>query len=138
VSSLRDELLAIRAQHGVLTPAVVRDEARNVDHPLHNRFEWDDSVAGEAYRLDQAHRLIQSVRINYRAPDQTPRQVRGFHAIRTEHGYAYETVEEVGSDPMKAKLLLAEYEREWRDLRRRWEHLPDFWRVIQGDLADTA
>ncbi len=136
--SLRDELLAIRTKHGVLTPTIVRDEARNPAHPLHTRFEWDDAVAGEAYRLEQAHRLIQSVRVAYRAAEENPRQVRGFHAIRSERGYVYETVEEIGADPLKAKLLLTEYEREWRDLRRRWEYLPEFWRLIRGELSDSA
>ena len=43
---------------GVLTPKRVVDESRPVDAPLHNEFEWDDSIAGEKYREEQARHLI--------------------------------------------------------------------------------
>ena len=105
---------------------------------MHSRFEWDDAVAAEAHRLDQAHRLIQAVRITYRASEQDePRQVRAFHAIRSPKGYVYEDVEQIADDPIKRKLLLSEYEREWRDLKRRWERLPEFWQLIKEDLVEA-
>ncbi len=37
--------------------------ARSESHPLHNEFEWDDSVAGEKYRLSQAAHMIRNVQI---------------------------------------------------------------------------
>jgi len=46
---------------GILTPSAVVDEARPEDSPLHAAFEWDDSIAAEKYRLEQARRLLRQV-----------------------------------------------------------------------------
>ena len=48
---------------GLLRPKAVVDEARDEASPLHPAFEWDDSIASEKYRLEQAQRLIRSFRI---------------------------------------------------------------------------
>lgn len=45
---------------GKLDPQDVVDVARH-DNALHGAFEWDDSVAGEAFRRDQARNLIRAV-----------------------------------------------------------------------------
>lgn len=55
---------------GLLRPKAVVDEARDASSPLHSAFEWDDSVAGEKYRLDQAQRLIRSFKIIQEDGDQ--------------------------------------------------------------------
>lgn len=42
-----------------LTPKRLVDVSRSKNAPLHDEFEWDDSVAGEKYREQQAQTLIQ-------------------------------------------------------------------------------
>jgi len=137
--SLRDQLLDIREKHGRLVPDLVVQEAEPVDHPLHDRFEWDDTVAGPAYRRVQAHELIRSVRVVYRpADDVSPdRTVRAFHAVRAESGgYVYETAEEIAADPVAAVLLLRDMEREWQTLKRRFERFAEFREMIRRDMGD--
>ena len=51
-------------REGRLLPADVVDDARDADSPLHSHFEWDDSIAAEHYRLDQARNLIRSIKIH--------------------------------------------------------------------------
>lgn len=138
MSDLRETLLNIRARRGVLTPRVVLDEARDEAHPLHDRFEWDDGVAAEKYRLDQAHELIRSVRVVYRKdPDQRV-DVRAFHAIRRETGHVYEPAEEIVRDEVATKVILADMEREWRQLRDRYNQFREFVEMIRRDLGDAA
>lgn len=48
---------------GELSAHDVLDDARDPSSPLHSRFEWDDSVAGEEYRLGQARDLIRRVKV---------------------------------------------------------------------------
>lgn len=43
---------------GIIQPVAVVEAASDPDSPLHSHFEWDDSVAGHAYRLAQARRLV--------------------------------------------------------------------------------
>ena len=53
------ELLAIAGNNGgLLLPQTVVESARPIRSPLHSRFEWDDSTAGEKYRIWQARQLI--------------------------------------------------------------------------------
>jgi hypothetical protein len=57
--TIEKELRRIAKQHGgLLQPKEVVNEARSSKSPLHDRFEWDDSIAAEEYRLEQARQLI--------------------------------------------------------------------------------
>lgn len=51
------------ANKGDLTPEAVLSEASKKRNPLHKFFEWDDSVAGRKFRLEQARYLIRSLEI---------------------------------------------------------------------------
>lgn len=132
--NLRDQLQQIYDQHQKLHPALVVNEARDENHPLHDRFEWDDSIAGEAWRRQQAHELIKSVRITYRKADESENSVRAFHAVRSEQGYTYEPTEKVVADPFTAKLVLADMEREWKALFRRYNEFDEFYAMVRADL----
>lgn len=138
--SLRDHLQSVYDRHGVLTPAIVLDEARDPAHPLHHRFTWDDDAAAESWRKHQAQELIRSVRIVYReATDTEPaRSVRAFHAIRRENGHVYEPAEKVAEDPFAKKLLLADMEREWRALHRRYSDFAEFAEMVKRDIEEKA
>lgn len=135
--SLREHLQAIYDERGRLDPALVVDVARDEGHPLHSRFEWDETKAAEKYRRHQAHNLIRSVRICYSSPKGgEPVSIRAFHAIQdpATRKYVYEPTAVVMQDPMVRRLLLAEMQRDWRALRRRYEELEEFWDLVEGDL----
>lgn len=139
MADLRSELLAIRSEYGTLTPANVVDAARAEDHPLHSRFEWDDAVAGEKYRLGQARQLIRVVRETYTDAGGRPADVRTFHAIpRAEGGMAYEPLSEIVHDDIASQVLLRSMEREWRQLKARYEKFAEFRTLVLGDLGENA
>lgn len=50
-------------KRGSLTTETVLDDAKNPTSPLHNQFEWDNAVAGQRYRVEQARKLIRSIRL---------------------------------------------------------------------------
>ena len=52
------EFEAIEAENGQLTKEAVVDRARNAANPLHDLFQWNDTIAAEEYRKVQAHKLI--------------------------------------------------------------------------------
>lgn len=58
-----EELERIKAQHGLLIPATVVEEARPVEAVLHPAFEWQDPIAAEHWREHQASSLIRRVRV---------------------------------------------------------------------------
>jgi hypothetical protein len=56
-------LETLKARGETWTPADVVEEARPETAPLHPAFEWDDSIAAEKYREDQARHVITSVQL---------------------------------------------------------------------------
>lgn len=135
--SLRDHLQAIYDEHGRLTPAIVVDEARAKTHPLHSRFEWDNRVAGERWRREQAHELIRSVKVVYREPSETDpgADVRAWHAVRSDDGHVYEPAETVATDEFMSALVLRDMEREWRAMHRRYGGFREFVAMVRGDVG---
>lgn len=61
-----EELQRISERDGILKPNMVVDEARAEDSPIHDLFDWNDTSAGEKYRLWQARQLIATVRVEYK------------------------------------------------------------------------
>lgn len=136
--SLRALLQEIYHRHSRLTPDLVLDEARDPAHPLHNRFEWDDSVAGEKYRRTQARELIRTARITYKDGDEfsAATSVRAYHSVPDGDGFAYRPAEEIAENPMMRELLLRSMERDWKALRRRYGHFEDFTKLVMRDLEN--
>ena len=63
---LRDVLAQIEDANGRLTPEAVVGAASDPDHPLHDRFDWDDATAAHTARIMTARRLIASVTVRVR------------------------------------------------------------------------
>jgi hypothetical protein len=95
------EILAKR--NGVCHPGALVDEARAIDSPLHPIFEWDDIVAAEGYREDQARHLIASIVVVKEEEDTRP---PAFVHTTIEHRRGYATAARVLSDEeLRGQLL---------------------------------
>lgn len=133
MASLRDELRKIHDANGKqLTPEAVVKAARPAKHPLHNRFEWDDTKAGHLYRLHQAAELIRSVKVEYARDRNGPKTVREYtstYEVGSSRPGVYRATEDVVQDEISHAILLRNLEREIADLKRRYGHLKEF-----GDL----
>ena len=96
-SRYQKELLKLKNRHGGLlrAPDVV-DAARPLHSPLHEHFEWDDSVAGERFRLVQAQQLIRAVITIIPRADGEPVSARAWISLpndRADGGGYRETVD---------------------------------------------
>jgi|RhiMethySRZTD1v2_1073278.scaffolds.fasta_scaffold1685908_1 hypothetical protein len=141
MGTLREELQALYEAQGELTPVMVVDVARDPAHPLHARFEWDDSVAGEKYRRHQARQLIRSVRIRVIDEDDPSLNfdVRAYQMVRTSGGgNAYQPTADVVQDPFVSRLILARMQREWQALRERYEQFHEFWKLVNSDAQERS
>lgn len=139
-STLRDILQSIYDERGELTPPLVETEARNPEHPLHSRLEWDNEKGGYEYRLIQAAQLIRSVRVVYKEDATGPKDLRAFTAIRGENTQRanYMPTEDALRDDFTRQMVLRDMEREWRSLKRRYEHMAEFAALILNDLKGEA
>jgi hypothetical protein len=49
------------AVNGVLYPEIVRDDAKRIDSPLHNLYDWDVAKAADAWWLERTRELIRQL-----------------------------------------------------------------------------
>jgi hypothetical protein len=139
MADLRTELSLLMEAHGRLTPQLLVDAARPDDSPLHNRFEWDDEVAGEKYRLDQAREIIRSVKVVYRdaTTEERARSYRMYSSIRTEEGRAYVPTQQALEDPFTRRLLIQQMRREMASLNEKFQHLAE-WAELLDEYRKTG
>lgn len=128
------ELTRIKdANNGRLTPHAVVDEARSRQNPLHRHFEWNDKIAAEAFRLDQARALIRIVRIEDTDDvDKPPR--RAFVSVN-EDGKAYRGLDEVLSSQSLQLAVLVAAEKELRAFEARYSELLDICELVRDARA---
>ncbi len=117
-------------EDGQRLPELVLAKAEAGDKRLRGYFEWDDTAAGRAYRLDQAAQLVRRVKVTVlRSADEPPIKVRAYIARKelpsTEENVeagAYIAIERVAgqtayeasvADSIKRDLL--RLERKYRD-----------------------
>lgn len=138
MSDLLAQLTSIRDARGALNAEIVLEEASDPRHPLHNRFDWDDTEAAHQWRLRQASQLLRVVR--FRPDPTTPRNLRAFVAVRGRNTPRadYVPTEEALSDDFTRRLVLADMEREFRTLKRRYEHMREFADMLRREIAEEA
>ena len=93
---------------------------------MHSVFQWEDDVAANLYRVDQARHLIRSVEVTYEELPEAP--VRAFHVQRIEEEdgserNAYWRTEEILDDDVARVDLLARAMSELQSVRRRYRVL---------------
>lgn len=72
------------ANNGKVNPRDVLAAAREESSVLHKAFTWDDTKAGERYRLQEARALLQRYRIRIIEGDKST--VRAFVSLTDERG----------------------------------------------------
>lgn len=63
MNEVAERLTQLEQENGNLREEDVVEDARDPASPLHDFFEWDDSVAAQQYRLSQARLVIRRVKI---------------------------------------------------------------------------
>ena len=128
VEELPDILAKIcKANQGILRPADIVEAAEPTDHPLHDRFEWDNTKAGHEYRLWQAREII-AVAVKVIDADPKHEATRAYVSLISDRGTpggGYRTVDAVLRNRklreewyQQALAELREFERKYRRLHR--------------------
>ena len=115
-------------------------EARDPTNPLHKHFEWEDGVAAEAYRVQQARALIRIVLVADDTKPEAP-PTRAFFAINDEkEGYSYRPVAQVVSSVEMRLSLLKSARRDLRAFRERYRSIKELCDPLEElfDLLDQA
>lgn len=129
------ELERIRKVHGSLTAANVLERASAEDSALHNQFDWDDSYAGNQWRLEQARRLIRSIEvIRLESPHKPYKKysVVSLPAVANETTprKVYQSTEEALQDPVMRDEILGNAIRDAISFRRKYAALQELSQVF--------
>jgi hypothetical protein len=98
-----EEAIGGLMQLGELTPLRVVQEAADDRSPLHQCFEWDDSKAGHEHRIDQARRIIRSVRVEIKTDERVISAPRYVHDMTAGRNQGYVDVTVIRSDLERAR-----------------------------------
>lgn len=120
---------------GRITPALVVEDARPEDAPLHPCFEWSDPQAAQLYREEQARLLIRSVRVVVRDESKSePVAVRAFLHVADPQGPTYMDSAQVMRDELLRTQVLQRAWAElnaWRDRYKEMQELAGIFEVIE-------
>lgn len=139
-ATLLAHLVSIRDTRGDLNSEIVVEEATDTSHPLHDQFDWNDATAGHKYRLEQAAKMLRTVRITRQESITTPTDLRAFVAVRgaDTHRASYVPTEEALADDFTRELVLRQMRREWETLRKRYQHMEEFAAMIAAAIQGEA
>lgn len=130
-----------REQHGITPEEVVR-RASDENHVLHAGFEWDDTIAGPAYRDAQARLMMRVLQIVYRRPNgemTTPTR----YLVKLTHGEsdpALDDETEAATAPhvyLPVRVVMEEATWRSRYVRQAYQDLVN-WRRRYHDVEELA
>lgn len=124
------EVMDRLAEEDRLNAQELVEESRPEDAPLHSEFEWDDSVAAEKYREEQAGALIRHLVVRIEANDQEY-PTRQYFMIQPE-AKIYEPIQVILKDEDKTDLLLEQAKRELRAFKAKYACLKELAEVIKA------
>lgn len=129
-ASIAGEVCEKLEASGGLTPERLVEESRPKDAPLHNEFEWDDSVAAEKYREAQAGHIIRCIVTVKEDDEAEPVQVRAFFPVTKEAPNTYVHISKIITDEDRMNALLEQAKREMRLFVRKYSTLEKLRPVI--------
>ena len=116
-----------------LTPETVVEYARtHTDSELYNCFEWNDGIAAEKYRRQQASCVITNIKVEIIEDNKkkTNKPIRAF--VQTAKLQNYEPIETIIKDIDKYQILLEKAYKELNGVKTKYAELTE----IQDLLKD--
>ena len=110
---------------GDLSAKALLDANRPEDAPLHNEFEWDDSVAAEQYRLSQARHIINCLVVSEEKQEPT----RAFFNIQRSEGQ-YHSLDLIMRNEDTREALLETALRELSAFQHKYSQLKELANVF--------
>jgi len=134
-----EEIERVRtAQNGRLAPLDLVEASRDPAAPLHPAFEWDNAVAAESWRVEQAKYLIRSIDV-VMVSEQEQKSVRAFVSVKRDEDRSYTSVSHAMSDADLRKQVLDNALRELEAWRNRYAELVELANVFAAiDEARAA
>lgn len=116
------------ANNGDLKPQKIVDAA-STDKRLKPHFEWDDALAANSYRCDQAREIVRLIHVENADADSGV--ARAYLSIHDRGGVSYRALGEILSSKDLQSRVLAQAERDLIAFENRYKSLVDVCAVIR-------
>lgn len=114
-----------------LTPEDVVSDAQLANSPLHDYFEWDDTVAANGYRDHQARYLLRNINVVVTSQGHE-HEVRFLHAVKVEDARRYIAVNIVLEQPDLHSQIIEEALRQLQAWQRKYREYKDLHPVVSA------
>jgi hypothetical protein len=112
---------------GLLYASAVVKAAKPKRSPIHHRFDWDDTTAADSWRLEQARKLIVSVRVEITTPEQHTFVVHGYTSLSADrqNGGGFRWTPKVLTTAEQRQDMVHTALAEFRVLKIKYAHLKE-------------
>lgn len=126
----KDEIESIGSD---VKPQQIVDYAKNPDTELHKCFTWDNNLAAEKWRLQEARQIVCSlVIVESGTEDKEDVKFRVFHKTNNEDGY--KPIQFILKDKGEYEALLERCLADLRALKKKYQTLSEYQEI--WDLID--
>ena len=124
-ADIKKELQALQRE-GLINPRRIVDFARNPKTAMHSHFTWDDGVAAEKWRLEEARTLVRVYVTDYGTTNKTV-LARTWVSLTSDqkNGEGYRELVAVMSDADMREQLLQDALRDCETFRKKYELLTE-------------
>lgn len=133
------ELERIREKRGELKPEYVVEESKDEKAVLHGCFQWDDTIAAQMWRKEQARQLIKNITVTI-VDEKVSATIRAVVNVATSasNGRSYVPVTQAILDDVAYKDLLAQAKEEMERFIVKYSQISELGNVKQSMLAFLA
>ncbi len=99
------EVERIKRDRKKLKPEFLVEEAQSKHSKLHDLFDWDDGIAAEKWRVQQARNIINHI-VEVIIVDEEPQEVRSFFSVDNSEGKKYVSLKDIAKNSQyRAQLI---------------------------------
>ena len=122
-TAVANELSSIKC-----TPENIVEYARNPESELHKCFEWNDTVAAEKYRIEQARQVLRTLVIKQETKQDKP-PLRLFY--KTNQREEYKPINLIVKQNDEYQIFLKRAQDELRAFKRKYHFLTELEEIFE-------
>jgi len=122
------EIERIENVFGGLTPENILSASKEEDALFHCLFQWDDEVAAENYRLQQARSIINNIEVKV-ISDGEPRNIPVYEIVNIGEGRVYKAVTDMSSNEIE--FVRSSVKREISYLKNKLSNYNEFAKSVK-------
>lgn len=117
-------VIKLEKKYGICPPDALVQAGSRENSPIHRLFTWEDEIAAQKWRRQEARMIIDSIRI---VQEETGEQVQAFYNVKVTQGeevhQGYVSMSVVAEDPELQEQAIEDALRYLKAFQRRYRHL---------------